>query len=90
MGCRLWGRTELDTTEATWQYRWNTLSNKNKNPTDFLVAAAAKSLQPCRTLWDPIDGSPPGSPVSAILQARTSRIEASLKHKEEQRMCLTT
>ena len=35
------------------------------------VAAAAKSLQSCPTLWDPIDGSPPGSPVPGILQART-------------------
>ena len=35
------------------------------------VAAAAKSLQSCLTLGDPIDGSPPGSPVSGILQART-------------------
>ena len=34
-------------------------------------AAAAKSLQSCPTLWDPIDGSPPGSPVPGILQART-------------------
>ena len=33
--------------------------------------AAAKSLQSCPTLCDPIDGSPPGSPVSGILQART-------------------
>ena len=33
--------------------------------------AAAKSLQSCLTLWDPIDGSPPGSPVPGILQART-------------------
>ena len=31
----------------------------------------AKSLQSCPTLCDPIDGSPPGSPVPAILQART-------------------
>ena len=35
------------------------------------AAAAAKSLQSCPTLCDPIDGSPPGSPVSGILQART-------------------
>ena len=35
------------------------------------AAAAAKSLQLCPTLCDPIDGSPPGSPVSGILQART-------------------
>ena len=35
------------------------------------TAAAAKSLQSCPTLCDPIDGSPPGSPVPEILQART-------------------
>ena len=35
------------------------------------AAAAAKSLQSCLTLCHPIDGSPPGSPVSGILQART-------------------
>ena len=35
------------------------------------VAAAAKSLQSCPTLCDPRDGSPPGSPVPGILQART-------------------
>ena len=34
-------------------------------------AAAAKSLQSCPTLRDPIDGIPPGSPVPGILQART-------------------
>ena len=37
----------------------------------LVSAAAAKSLQSCPTLWDPIDGSPPGSPVPGILQART-------------------
>ena len=35
-----------------------------------IAAAAAKSLQSCPTLCDPIDGSPPGSPVPGILQAR--------------------
>ena len=35
------------------------------------TAAAAKALQSCPTLCDPIDGSPPGSPVPGILQART-------------------
>ena len=35
------------------------------------AAAAAKSLQSCPTLCDPIDGSPPGSTVPGILQART-------------------
>ena len=37
----------------------------------FVAAAAAKSLQSCPTLCDPIDGSPPGPTVPAILQART-------------------
>ena len=41
-------------------------------PTSAAAAgAAAKSLQLCPTLCDPIDGSPPGSPVPGILQART-------------------
>ena len=35
------------------------------------AAAVAKSLQACPTLCDPIDGSPPGSPIPGILQART-------------------
>ena len=43
-----------------WEIPWN------KEP-----AAAAKSLQSCLTLCDPIDGSPPGSPAPGILQART-------------------
>ena len=37
----------------------------------WTAAAAAKSLQSCPTLWDPIGGSPPGSPIPGILQART-------------------
>ena len=36
-----------------------------------IAAAAAKSLQSCPTLCNPIDGSPPGSPIPGILQART-------------------
>ena len=41
--------------------------------TSFIAAAAAaaQSLQSCPTLCDPIDGSPPGSPVPGILQATT-------------------
>ena len=39
--------------------------------TQFKFCAAAKSLQSCPTLGNPIDGSPPGSPVPGILQART-------------------
>ena len=38
---------------------------------EAVAAAAAKSLQSCLTLCDPIDGSPPGSPIPGILQART-------------------
>ena len=37
----------------------------------YRTAAAAKLLQSCPTLCDPIDGSPPGSPTPGILQART-------------------
>ena len=45
------------------------------------TAAAAKSLQSCPTLCDPIDGSPPGSPVPGILQAmsRLSSKEVSVE-----------
>ena len=35
------------------------------------ICIAAKSLQSCPTLCDPIDGSPPGSPIPGLLQART-------------------
>ena len=41
------------------------------NKLSVAAAAAAKSLQSCPTLCDPIDISPPGSPVPGILQART-------------------
>ena len=40
------------------------------HPAAAATAAAAKSLQSCPTLCDPIDGSPPGSPIPGILQAR--------------------
>ena len=39
--------------------------------TPVFFAAAAKSLQSCPTLCDPIDDSPPGSLIPGILQART-------------------
>ena len=54
--CSPWGHKEWDRTEG--------LNNSNN------VAAAARSLQSCRTLCDPTDGSPPGSPVHGIFQAR--------------------
>ena len=45
--------------------------NHNEISPYTLLAAAAKSLQSCPTLCDPMDGNPPGSPVPGILQART-------------------
>ena len=51
-----WGTTS----RASLYYYWTTTA-----------AAAAKSLQSCPTLFNPIDGSPPGSAVPGILQART-------------------
>ena len=50
-----------------------TTEAESKIQTDFdvLIAAAAKSLQSCPTLCNPLDSSPPGFPVPGILQART-------------------
>ena len=45
--------------------------DKKKYVVAAAALAAAKSLQSCPTLCDPIDGSPPGYPVLGILQART-------------------
>ena len=45
--------------------------NKIRCKGNNAAAAAAKSLQSCPTLCDPIDGSPPGCPIPRILQART-------------------
>ena len=47
------------------------IAGRNINNLRYSDAAAAKSLQSCPTLCDPIDGSPPGSPAPGILQART-------------------
>ena len=60
---------ELDTWGPSWcqMYRdMDCLHHKSYGPAD-----AAKSLQSCPTLCDPIDGSPPGFPIPGILQART-------------------
>ena len=55
------------------KYLW--VGNKNLlvpwAPSSLAAAVAAKSLQSCLTLCDPIDGSPSDSPVPGILQART-------------------
>ena len=53
--------TAIQCTATVWHCSVSTLS--------FNAAAAAASLQSCPTLCDPIDGSPPGSPIPGILQA---------------------
>ena len=55
----------------TWSLKKSPESAKYETAATAAAAAAAKSLQSCPTLCDPIDGSPPGSPVPGILQART-------------------
>ena len=57
-----------------WNVNLNKAGTKSKQQickSSLAAAAAAKSLQLCPTLCDPIDGSPPGSPVPGILHART-------------------
>ena len=58
--------------KVKWALRSITM-NKASGGDGIPVAAlaAAKSIQSCPTLCDPMDGSPPGSPVPGILQART-------------------
>ena len=56
-----------------WPKYWSfsiSPSNEYSGLISFAAAAAAESLQSCPTLCNPIDGSPPGSPVPGILQAR--------------------
>ena len=50
---------------------WTIKKADRKTPIQYAAAAAAKSLQSCPTLCNPIDGIPPGSPVPGILQAST-------------------
>ena len=56
----------------------------------YAAAAAAKSLQSCPTLCDPIDGSPPGSPIPGILQARTLEWESDLNSRANAQSCVST
>ena len=65
----IWATREVDNVICGWVHlhgsiwiKWSSLL--------FVAAAAAKSLQSCPTLCDPTDGSPPGSAVPGILQAR--------------------
>ena len=57
--------TKFGKSRAHWNYR------DKLDPVSVCAAAAAKSLQSCPTLCAPMDGSPPGSCVPGILQART-------------------
>ena len=57
-------------TLARWAFVGKVISLLSNMLTAAAAAAAAKSLQLCPTLCDPMDGSPPGSPVPGILQAR--------------------
>ena len=81
----LWARDCSQLLETTWLGASYKVSNGGSGPSQLpsclasppasfllphLSAAAAKSLQSCLTLCDPIDGSPPGFPVPGILQAR--------------------
>ena len=52
--------------ESSWKYQVQDMQLQSA-----AAATAAKWLQLCPTLCNPIDGSPPGSPVPGILQART-------------------
>ena len=76
MGYSPWNHEKSDTTEQLTQfYLWNQklydVCCQPSGSCDAAAAAAAKSLQSCLTLCNPIDGCPPGSPVPGILQART-------------------
>ena len=53
------------------------------NPQPGSAAAAAKSLQSCLTLCDPIDSSPPGSPIPGILQTLTPFNSVTAERGEE-------
>ena len=53
------------------KHKWATKHMKKFSTSVVIAAAAAKSLQLCPTLCDPIDSSPPGSAILRILQART-------------------
>ena len=96
------GVTELDTTDWLTNKTqdssviWGEFEGITAAHLENVAAAAAKSLQSCLTQCDPIDGSPPGSPVLGILQARTRVgchfLLQCMKVKSESavaRLCLT-
>ena len=73
MDCRSMGsqRVGHDWATFTLSYMWTSRICKTFIFLSWYAVAASKLLQLCLTLWDPIDSSPPGSPVPGILQARS-------------------
>ena len=68
-----------------------TFPQRRYTDSQYTHAAAAKSLQSCPILCDPIDGSPPGSPIPGILQARTLKWAAiSFSNNKHTKSCLTS
>ena len=73
MDCSLPGSSVHGTFQAR-VLEWGAIAFSNASTNNIILVnniAIAKSLQSCPTLCDPIDGSPPGSSVPGILQART-------------------
>ena len=70
MDCRLPGPSIHGIFQAR-VLEWGAIAFSKRVPAATAAVAAAKSLQSCPTPCDPRDGSPPGSPVPGILQART-------------------
>ena len=64
-------RQAASRSRKSWYFSSSLKAGKVQCPSSKAVAAAAKSLQLCLTLCYPIEGSPSGSPVPEILQART-------------------
>ena len=69
--CLLYFNMAVKPGRLAWEHTWGRGRNRKKKKRQIYAAAAAKSLQSCPTLCNPIDGSPPNSPVPGILQART-------------------
>ena len=66
-----WQCAQSLTRQPSLHYLGILKGNISNSKITILAVAAAKSLQSCPTLCDPIDGSPPGFSVPEILQART-------------------
>ena len=68
----LWNNAICSNMDGPGDYHTKWSKSNKEIPYDitYAAAAAAKLLQSCPTLYDPIDGSPPGSPIPGIVQAR--------------------